>query len=195
MRREVTPPAEAVIVVDVQAAFFAGDQMVEDGPALLQRLHVLVERARTAGVPVVLVRNDGAVGEPDEVGTPGWELALGAGPEDLVLGKRVDDAFEDPDLAMTLRRSGVETVVVVGVFSEMCVAATARGALRAGLNVIVPHDGHSTIPTPAWPGVSEEVPAPMVSRVAEWSLGDEVHLLPSTADVEFGMGPATTRRA
>jgi len=180
---EQGPWAEAVIAVDVQHAFFTGGQVVEGASGLLRRLDALLVRARNVDARVVLVRNDGVAPEPDAVGTPGWELALAPGPQDVVLGKQTDDGFEGTDLAVQLQQAGVRTVVVVGVFSEMCVAATARGAKRAGFTVIVAHDGHSTLPTPAWPGIAGQVPAPIVSRVAEWSLGDEVLLVPRTASV------------
>lgn len=68
--------------------------------------------------------------------------------------------------------------------SEMCVAATARGAMTRGFTVVLPRDGHTTYAVPA-DGAAPAVPATHVSRVAEWSLGDEV-VAPDTADVRFG---------
>lgn len=183
------PIGEALIVVDMQRAFIDGDGAVHGAAALLGRVERLVERARAARVPVILVQNDGPPGAPDESGSPGWALAVAPSPGDWVVRKTDDDAFDGTELQELLREAGTRRVVVVGVYSEMCVAATARGARSRGLVVVLPHDGHATVDTPAWPGVAEAVPAPVVSRVAEWSLGDQVVLVPSTSAVEFRRPP------
>lgn len=69
--------------------------------------------------------------------------------------------------------------------SEVCVGATARAALERGFGVVMPHDGHATYTIKATRGISDEVPAQMVARVAEWALGDEVEIVPRTTDVTF----------
>lgn len=66
----------------------------------------------------------------------------------------------------------------------MCVAATARAALELGYGVLLPHDAHATYNVPAGPG-SEEVPAAMAARAAEWSLGDEIVICVSSREVNF----------
>jgi hypothetical protein len=63
----------------------------------------------------------------------------------------------------------------------MCVAATARGALDRGYAVVLPRGGHTTYPIPGDGGSGIAVPAGLVSRVAEWSLGDTVEV-PGTLD-------------
>lgn len=177
--------ADALIVVDMQRAFLSGDHAVADAEGLLGRVEELLGRARGAGVPVVLVQNDGPEGAPDETGSAGWGLAVSPIRGDVIVRKTVDDAFEETDLGSVLRAQSVKSVLVTGLFSEMCVAATARGAMARGLAVILAHDGHATVATPAWDGVADAVPAEAVSRVAEWSLGDEVALVAHTTDVRF----------
>jgi nicotinamidase-related amidase len=49
-----------------------------------------------------------------------------------VVAKRHDDGFDGTGLDDLLRGSSVDRVVIVGIQSEMCVAATARGALARG---------------------------------------------------------------
>ncbi len=93
-----------------------------------------------------------------------------------------DDPFDGTALADLL--AGHATVVVAGLQSEMCVAATARGALDRGIGVVLPHDAHSTWDLPAGPA-GPAVPADHVRRVAAWSLGDTVHLPLSSTDVTF----------
>jgi streptothricin hydrolase len=131
--------------------------------------------------------DDGPAGAVDEPGTPGWQLHLPVRdrPEEVVIRKTGDDGFEGTDLAGMLGRRGVRRLAICGVMSEMCVSATARTALRLRLGVVIPHDAHATNDIPAAAGISDAVPAAVVSRVAEWALGDEVDIVPRAADVTF----------
>ncbi|WP_298326530.1 isochorismatase family protein [Haloactinopolyspora sp.] len=185
MTADDRPIADALVVVDVQHAFVYGARAVPAAQQLLTVVDDLLVRARSAGVTVVLVQNDGPPGAPEEPETPGWALAVERGDGDLLVRKEADDAFEGTSLQADLRERGVTSIAVAGLHSEMCVAATVRGALAGGFGVVLPHDAHATQPAPAWAGVADEVPAAVVSRVAEWSVGDQAVLVPHAADVRF----------
>ncbi|MFG3254055.1 isochorismatase family protein [Streptomyces sp. NPDC048172] len=183
---------EALVVVDMQRAFVTGggDGTAEGGAVpeaerVVARTRELLARAREAGAYVVHLRNDGEPGTPDEPGTPGWELHLPVEPGEAVVRKTTDDGFEETDLEEQLRGRGVKALAVCGVQSEMCVRATAETALCLGFRVVLPHDAHATYDVPPAPGDTEKVPAAMASRVAEWSLGDEVEIVARAAEVEF----------
>ncbi|TVL91509.1 isochorismatase family protein [Streptomyces sp. SAJ15] len=186
-------PVEALIIVDVQSAFVSGDGAVPAAAELLERVTDLLARARASGALVVHLQNDGAEGEDDELGSPGWELHLPVepGPTEIVLHKTADDAFEETPLEDLLDKVGVESLAICGLLSEMCVSATARTALDLEYRVVLPHDAHATYDIPAAPDISEEVPAAVASRVAEWALGDEVEIVPRAAQVSFTAPPGT----
>lgn len=172
----------ALLVVDVQRALVEGEHAVAGAAGLLARIGALLARAREAGAPVVHVQDHG-----DHLtipGTPGWELALPVHGGELVLPKAVDDAFVDTELDRALRSVAVDCVVVVGVQSEMCVAATARGALARGYQVVLPRGAHTTYDVPDAGINAPGVPAAQVARVAEWSLGDTI-AAPTWTDVSF----------
>ncbi|MEN2420374.1 cysteine hydrolase family protein [Streptomyces rimosus] len=185
-------PAEALIVVDVQSAFFEGEGAAPHAAAVQKRLEDLVDRARAAGALIVHLQNDGAPGMSDETGTKGWELHLPVvpGPREVVIRKTEDDGFHETPLGDLLTGAGVRSLVVCGVMSEMCVLATARSALEREYRVVLPHDAHGTYDVPPAPGETEGVPAAMASRVAEWALGDEVEIVAYAKDVPFGAPPA-----
>ncbi|MFF1698673.1 isochorismatase family protein [Streptomyces sp. NPDC058257] len=182
-----TKPVQALIVVDMQSAFVTGDGAVPEAARVLDRTTDLITRARAAGALVVQLQNDGEPGTADEPGAPGWELHLpmDAGRGESVLRKTGDDGFEETGLAELLAESGVRDLAVCGVQSEMCVLATARTALDLDFRVVLPHDAHATYDIPAAEGISDMVPAAMVSRVAEWALGDEVEIVARAQDVDF----------
>ncbi|MDW6061415.1 isochorismatase family protein [Streptomyces sp. FXJ1.4098] len=192
----LAPPTQALIVVDVQSAFVSGPAAVPDAPRVLGRIEDLTARARTAGALVVHLQNDGPAGAADEPMAPGWELYLPVreNQREVVIRKSEDDGFEDTHLGELLIGMGIQALAVCGVMSEMCVSATARTALALGYRVVLPHDAHATYDIPAAAGISDVVPAAMVSRVAEWALGDEVEIVPHAADVAFER-PARERAA
>ncbi len=170
-------PAQCLIVVDMQQGFLHGVHAIPDTTRLIDRVSWLLSHARQAGALVVHLQNDGAVGAIDEPDTPGWNLCLApntSSDNEVVLRKTDDDGFTGTGLKELLESRGVRRVAIAGVLSEMCVSATARGALACGLSVVLPRDAHGTYDL-------EDIPAAVVARVAEHALGDQPELADSTA--------------
>lgn len=180
----VTPEPQTLILVDLQRSFVEGPTALPGNDRLLAVADAQRAAARAAGALVVHVQNDGTAATLDEPGTRGWELVLSPDATDEVVRKNKDSAFVGTGLHELLRDYGVTAVSVCGVMSEMCVAATARSALELGYGVVLAHDAHATYPVPGF-GDEPEVPADQAARVAEWSLGDEVHIVPASADITF----------
>jgi nicotinamidase-related amidase len=61
-------------------------------------------------------------------------------PPARILDKGVYSAFSNPRLARGLRRRGIETLIVTGGETDVCVMATVAGALDLGLRVVLPTD-------------------------------------------------------
>jgi streptothricin hydrolase len=104
---------------------------------------------------------------------------------EFVVRKSADDGFDQTKLSDLLTEHGVRRLAICGILSEMCVSATARSALTRGYQVVLPHDAHATYDIPAVAGMAELVPHAMVSRAAEWALGDEIHVMAHAADIRF----------
>ncbi|MFH8727064.1 isochorismatase family protein [Streptomyces termitum] len=187
MTAQTPPPVDTLLVVDVQSAFVTGPGAVPGADRLADRTADLIARARAAGALVVHLQNDGPPGAEDAPHTPGWELhhAVVPGPAETVVRKPHDDGFRDTGLGALLDGHGSRAVAVCGVMSEMCVRATARTALDRGHRVVVPYDAHATQDCPAVPGVSDAVPAAVVSRVAAYSLGSDAEVTVPAAAVTF----------
>ena len=177
--------ADALVVVDVQRGLVEGEGAVADAASWLDRWRRALAAARSAGVPVVHLQDDGT--DPGSLirrGSSGWELVLEVAEGEPVVAKAHDDGFVGTALEDLLRVAGSARPCLVGIQSEMCVAGTARGAMARGLTVVLPRDGHTTYDVPADEG-APAVPAAHVSRVAEWSLGDTVVAPARLADVRF----------
>jgi nicotinamidase-related amidase len=179
------PKADALLLVDVQCAFMQGPDAVPGHLALQLSIARLLSRARAAGVPVIFLQNDGDPGTPDAPHSAGWPLYFPPARGEHVLFKCEDDGFADTRLEALLRELGVQRLALCGLLSEMCLAATARAALQRGFGVLLPHNGHATYDVPSGPGGSLGVPAALAARAAEWSLGDEVVILPDVDAVVF----------
>jgi nicotinamidase-related amidase len=142
--------AAALILVDLQAGAFDGLQIpaVHGADRLQSRVGALLEAARSARIPVVHIQHCARAGEVFAEGAPGWPIFPPLGPNgaEPVVQKRASNAFEGTDLDATLRRLGARRLVVAGIQTEHCVAATCRGALRLGYAVHLASDAHSTWP-------------------------------------------------
>ncbi|MEI7761485.1 MAG: isochorismatase family cysteine hydrolase [Thermoleophilia bacterium] len=65
-------------------------------------------------------------------------------PDELVVDKNTSSAFNSTGIEWLLWNMGVETLVVVGMATDMCVETTARDAADRGFHVIVVEDGTAT---------------------------------------------------
>jgi streptothricin hydrolase len=186
---------QALIVVDMQAAFVFGEKAVPEAPRLLVEVADLIRRAREMDALLVQLQNDGPPGSPDEPGVPGWELFLPALERagEYAIRKSTDDGFHQTELSCILKKCAVRDLAVCGVMSEMCVSATTRSALNQGYHVVLPHDGHGTYDIPAVEGLADAVPHAMVSRAAEWALGDQIDIIARAADIRFEPPIAVTQ--
>ncbi len=166
----------ALLVIDVQVNMFDPANPCAGGDALLARVGDLVARARAAGAPIVYVRNCGGPGDPDQEGTPGWQLhpSLRPAAGEPVLDKRTCDTFASTMLASELSGRGVDAVVIAGLQSEFCVRETALGALARGLAVTLVSDAHSTF------GGGDRTAAALSAEV-EAELSERAAITPSAA--------------
>ena len=146
---------------------------------MIARITELVARARAARVPIVFVRNNGGIGDPDEPWTPGWEIhpALRPDSRDMVIDKSTGDAFAATPLDAALKTLDVTRLVVTGLQSEYCIRDTALGALSRNYAVTLVADGHSTY-------AAEGRTASEIRAAVNAELRDRVGLL-RAEEVEF----------
>ncbi|MFS8147787.1 cysteine hydrolase family protein [Rhizobium sp. BR 249] len=144
---------KALLIIDVQNAILSGKATPERQPQVdtaldetVARLASLQERARQAGVPVVLVQHDGDSGHRLAVGTEGWALReeIAAKRGEVVVRKKSADSFFETDLAERLNERSVTHLVIGGCMSQFCVDTTVRRAVSLGYDVTLIADGHMT---------------------------------------------------
>ncbi|MFE0349416.1 isochorismatase family protein [Streptomyces griseoluteus] len=112
-----------------------------DVKACLRTVADLGEQARSAGVPVIYLRqrlHDVPAGLIDV------HPALAPQPGDVVLDKDSADSFLDTGLGDLLDEQAVCRVIVTGFAAEYCVDSASRGALSRGYDLVLVSDGHTT---------------------------------------------------
>jgi nicotinamidase-related amidase len=148
------PARSAVLVIDMQRDFIDPGAPIAapGGPAIVPAVNRLVALGRGRGLPVIFTqemhrpdRSDFGIElefEPPHCleGTPGMdlvpELDVRAG-DYRILGKRRYDAFLGTDLETLLRSRGIETLLVAGVCTDICVSSTVQHARNADFRCIV----------------------------------------------------------
>ena len=136
----------ALLIIDVQVNMFDEAMPVYDGDRLLQTVTGLIQQARSAGVPVIFVRNNGSDHDPDKPGTPGWEIhpALKPLADEPIIDKFSSNSFHETNLHQMLQAQEVYKLIIAGLQTEYCIHATCQGAVDLGYDVIIIADGHST---------------------------------------------------
>jgi len=146
------PARTALVVVDLQRGVVSRDVGPHPADTVLENALQLAEAFRAAGAPVVLVRAEPGDAPPADadvqrtattppVGDVVDELVpLG----DLVVVKQGWSAFHGTDLADELRGRSVDTVVLVGLATNMGVESTARDAREHGFAVVAVEDAMSS---------------------------------------------------
>ncbi len=140
----------AVIVIDMLVDFVTGALANPRAAAIVPALDRLTRGARERGWPVVYSNDAHLPGDPEErvwgrhamAGTPGAEVIpeLAPRPGDLVVPKRFYSAFHRTGLDGLLHDRGVDTVVLAGQHTHICVRHTAADAFYRDLRIVVPPD-------------------------------------------------------
>jgi nicotinamidase-related amidase len=161
MRQRLTldPKRTALVLIDLQEEqrdhpLYA----VEDFGTVLAHARQMLAAARKRGVPIAhsAYRRDfdavpvrplehvSAEGGPafSDKHSPGIAICreVEPVPGELVIHKNDASAFCEGDLDPLLRRNNVEWMLVCGVWTEACVAATVRDAIARGIRVLLVKD-------------------------------------------------------
>lgn len=181
------PEKTALVVVDMQNDFVYPDGAlyVPAAREALPRVEGLLTRARESGVHVAYTQDTHRADDPEwnnwpehvKLGTWGWEIVDELKPKsgELVCRKTRYDGFYGTELEHYLSRVWeVESVVIVGTVSNICVLHTAASAGLRFFRLVLPADGV---------GALTEFGQAMTLRLVSWLYPG--HVVRSTEDVKF----------
>ena len=142
--------SRALVVVDVQNEYVTG-QMPITYPNVYESL-ANVGRAMDAAaahhLPIAVIQHRAGVDSPIfAADSDGYQLCdvVAERPFDLRLDKEMPSSFTGTGLEAWLRAHDVDTIVVVGFMTQLCVESTARDAVHRGFDVEVLEDATGTL--------------------------------------------------
>ena len=141
----------AVLVLDMIVDFTTGRLGTPHARAIRPGIGRLLARARAARVPVIYCQEAHVPGDPELrvwgrhgiFGSPGAKTDPALKPKagESVVPKHTFGGFHGTHLDDLLKERKVDTVVLTGVCTDICVQHTAADAFFRGYRVMVPRDG------------------------------------------------------
>ncbi|UCC28143.1 MAG: cysteine hydrolase [Candidatus Bathyarchaeota archaeon] len=140
-----------IVVIDILNDFVTGVFRNERAEKIIPTIKQLLNFARDNGVPVIYV-NDAHLPNVDVefdvwpphalAGTWGAQVVDELKPEkgDFVLEKRKYSAFQGTGLDQLLRELEVDTLIITGLVTDICIQHTAADAFFKGYKIVVPED-------------------------------------------------------
>lgn len=143
-----------LLVIDAQEEYRSGVMRLPDLDAAVAQIARLLAAARKAGTPIVHVRHLGVHGGLFDPQTRGQFLPEVA-PQDgeIIVEKRLPNAFTNTDLAKHLEQLGHLDLVVCGFMSHSSVSSTVRAAKDYGYRCTLVDDACATRDLPNAEGV------------------------------------------
>ena len=156
---------DAIVVVDMQVGLLNGTPKYEL-PAVVDRINALAAKVRDRSGTVIWIQHCGT-DDDFRRHSPGWALLpeLARDPRDVVVEKRLNDAFAGTDLQATLQGVAADRVLIAGWATDFCVDATIRSAVSHNHHVVVVSDGHTVSDRP-------HLDAPTVIGYHNWLWGN-----------------------
>jgi len=153
----VTLAESALIMIDCQNTYTRGPMELVGVQAALDQAAELLDRARSAGIPILHIQHDDGEGGLYDVRGDNGAIVDRLAPREgePVIVKNFPDAFVGTNLHEQLM-GGPQNLLLAGFMTHMCINSTARGAFNLGY---APTIVAAATATRSLPGVGGEVSA------------------------------------
>ncbi|CAM5284782.1 cysteine hydrolase family protein [Pseudomonas fragi] len=145
----------SLLIIDAQNEYLSGPLALSGMDAATANIARLLEAARKARRPVIHIRHLGTVdGMFDPQGERGAFIkGLEPQGDELIIEKRMPNAFNDTGLQKALENLGSLDVIVCGFMSHSSVSTTVRAAKDYGLRCTLVSDACATRDLPTADGI------------------------------------------
>jgi nicotinamidase-related amidase len=152
--------------------------------AALDETATLLERARSAGIPIIHVQHSDGPGSLYDIEGESGAIVAQVAPRDdePVVVKQYPNSFVQTDLENELKSVGAKNLVIAGFMTHMCVNSTARGGFNLGYapTVVAAATATRSLPGPR----GESVPAAAMQVASLAGMADLFAVVvPSGADI------------
>lgn len=127
--------AESVLVlIDCQNTYTQGVMELEGVQPALDQAAELLDRARTAGIPVIHIQHSDGPGSLYDIEGESGAIVDRVAPrgDEPVVIKSYPNSFVQTELDGVLHGVDAKNLVLAGFMTHMCVNSTARGAFNLG---------------------------------------------------------------
>lgn len=140
---------QALLLIDIQNDYFPGGRYPLERIEEASRTSAeLLDHFRNQRLPLVHVRHEFAMAEAPffQPNTEGSQIHTSVAPQagESVVTKNFVNSFQQTNLKSILDRQGVDSLVICGAMSHMCVEGTTRAAADLGYKCQVIHDACAT---------------------------------------------------
>lgn len=142
---------KALIIVDMLNDFVTGSLKCDRAQRIIPHIRDLIDAFHKHKLPVIYANDShfdtdfemGRWGAHAIEGTEGAEVIPKLAPADdaITIGKHVYSSFFETPLDSILRSRKVDTVVLTGLHTHLCVRHTAADAFFRGYKILIPEDG------------------------------------------------------
>ena len=145
----------SLLIIDAQNEYLSGPLALSGMDAATANIARLLEAARKARRPVIHIRHLGTVGGMFDPQGERGAFIKGLEPQgdELIIEKRMPNAFNDTGLQKALENLGSLDVIVCGFMSHSSVSTTVRAAKDYGLRCTLVEDACATRDLPTANGV------------------------------------------
>lgn len=161
-----------LILIDCQNTYTQGVMELDGVGAALDEAAALLDRARSAGIPVIHIQHNGGPGSPYDIEAEIGAIVGVVAPREgeAVVVKQYPNSFVETDLDDRLKALGARNLVLAGFMTHMCVNSTARGAFNLGYAPTVPAAATATRTLPDVSG--NPVPAAVMQAASLAAIAD-----------------------
>ncbi|WP_395709480.1 cysteine hydrolase family protein [Reyranella sp.] len=161
-----------LLIIDAQREYTDGLMPLPGAQPAIEALAGLLDRARSAGAPIVHVRHQ-SKGRAFNPTSTGYEIVSPLTPRagETIIDKGLPNAFAGTDLAKHLAAIGRKNLIVGGFMTHMCVSATVRSATDNGFMCTVAADTVATRDLPDATG-GPTITAETINRIELAALSD-----------------------
>jgi len=160
-----------LIMIDCQNTYVRRVMALDGVAAALDEAAELLERARSAGIPIIHFKHDAGEGSPYDLRTEIGQIVDHVAPrgDETVIVKQFPNAFVQTDLDDRLKAASARNLVLAGFMTHMCVNSTARGAFNLGY---APTVVASATATRALPSTPDTVSSAALQAASLAAIGD-----------------------
>ncbi|SBS75084.1 Isochorismatase hydrolase [uncultured Mycobacterium sp.] len=164
--------ASTLVLIDCQNTYTHGVMELEGVQAALDEAAALLDRARSAGIPVIHIQHDDGPGSLYDITGESGAIVPRVAPRDgePVVVKNYPNSFVQTALDEQLKSVSATNLIIAGFMTHMCVNSTARGAFNLGYAPTVVAGATATRSLPGVDG--SDIPAAMLQAASLAALTD-----------------------